>query len=61
MNKKELFFISVCVFCTVLAWLMADIYHAASREKVKSKIDLPKLQKYEIDRKTLMQLKGKTF
>ncbi|MDO8609005.1 MAG: hypothetical protein Q7R95_00495 [bacterium] len=60
MNKKELFYISLCIFCTVIAWLIADIYHASTVEKMKTKIELPSLQKYEINKNTLLILKNKT-
>lgn len=60
MNKKELFMISICIFFTVIAWLVADIYHAATQEKIKTKIELPQNQKYNINSKILLQIKDKT-
>ncbi|MFN4212603.1 MAG: hypothetical protein ACK4FL_01400 [Microgenomates group bacterium] len=48
MNKKELLFLSIGIFLTVIAWLIADIYHAATQEKIREKIQLPNLRKYEI-------------
>jgi hypothetical protein len=49
MNKKEVLLLSISVFLTVIAWLVADIYHAATEEKIKSKIELPNISNYVID------------
>lgn len=35
MKQKEFLIISVTVFLTVIAWIIADIYHITSTEKVK--------------------------
>lgn len=59
MNKKELLLLSIGVFLTVVAWLIADIYHAATTEKIKNKIELPVEIKYNIDLKTLNILQEK--
>lgn len=49
MNKKELLLISIGIFFTVIAWLIADIYHAATTEKIKTKVEATTLKKYEIN------------
>lgn len=59
MNKKELFILSIGVFFTVIAWLLADIYHVSSQEKIKIKVTLPKVQNYEIKKEVFLQLKEK--
>ncbi len=61
MNKKELFLISIGLFFTVVAWLIADIYHAASTEKIKNKVVGPVFKKYEISTKVLKTLKEKEY
>ena len=43
MNKKELLLLSIGIFLTVLSWLVADVYHAASEEKIKAKIEIPRV------------------
>jgi hypothetical protein len=48
MNKKELLFLSVGIFLTVVAWLIADVYHAANRVTTRTKIEVPTFPKYEI-------------
>jgi len=35
MKNKELFFISLTVFLTIITWIIADIYHIINTEKVK--------------------------
>lgn len=35
MKQKEFLIISITVFLTVVAWIVADIYHISSTEKVK--------------------------
>lgn len=58
MNKKELLLISVGIFFTVIAWLIADIHHAATIEKIKTKIEtLTPLKKYEISADILKNLR----
>ena len=59
MNKKELLLISIGVFLTVIAWLIADIYHAATQEKIKNKIALPQIIKYQTDENVLKMLLDK--
>ena len=58
MNKKELLLISIGIFFTVIAWLIADIYHAATTEKIKTKVEAATpLKKYEININILKNLK----
>ncbi len=59
MNRKELLLLSIGIFLTVIAWLVADIYHATTREKIKTKVELPSLSNYEIDPKILDILEKK--
>lgn len=57
MNKKELLLISIGIFFTVIAWLIADIYHAATTEKIKSKVEASTpLKKYKINADILKNL-----
>ncbi len=59
MNKKELLFISIGIFLTVIVWMIADIYHASIEDKIKDKIELPNLKNYLIDKKVLEIIKNK--
>lgn len=60
MNRKELFLLTIGFFLTVIAWLVADIYHVSTQEKIKAKISIPKIGKYDINEKILTILKEKT-
>jgi len=33
MNQKELLLISITIFCTIVAWIVADLYHIATSEQ----------------------------
>ncbi len=60
MNKKELMLLSIGIFLTVVAWLIADIYHAATVEQVKAKEEIPAIKKYDLSKDILQILKEKT-
>ncbi len=57
MNKKDLLILSIGIFFTVIAWLIADVYHAATTEKIKSQVQLPVLKTYTINTSVLKTLK----
>jgi hypothetical protein len=60
MNKKEILLLSIGVFLTVVAWLIADVYHASTEDKIESKISLPQINQYKINKNLLETLKDKT-
>lgn len=60
MNRKELLLLSIGVFLTVISWLIADIYHASTEDKIKSRISLPQTYQYKISTELLETLKNKT-
>lgn len=60
MNKKEILLLSIGVFLTVVAWLIADIYYASTADTIKSKISLPQVQQYKINKDILEILKNRT-
>lgn len=59
MNKKEILYLSIGFFLTVFAWLIADVYHAITREKERTNITVPVVQTYSINKETLNILKEK--
>lgn len=59
MNKKELMLLSIGIFLTVIAWLIADIHHASTEEKLKTKVELPAVKSYNISKEVLQQLQEK--
>ena len=60
MNKKEVLLLSIGVFLTVICWLIADIYHASTEDKIKSKISFPQDYNYKISKELLQTLESKT-
>lgn len=34
MNQKEIFLITLSIFLTIIAWIIADLYHVATTQKV---------------------------
>lgn len=59
MNRKELLLISVAIFLTVIAWLVADLYHAATTERLKDKVKVLKIKNYDMGKSIIDQLKAK--
>jgi hypothetical protein len=60
MNKKELLLLSIGIFLTVVAWLIADVYNATTQEKIKVKSEIPSLYKYKIKQDVLNVLNQKS-
>lgn len=60
MNRKEVLLLSIGVFLTVICWLIADIYHASTEDKIKLKMSLPQIYKYKISKDVFDTLKNKT-
>lgn len=59
MNRKELFFISVTIFLTIVAWVIIDAYRVDSEIKVeKEEISLIS-KKLNLDTSILKKLKEK--
>jgi len=52
--------LSIGVFLTVICWLIADIYHASTEDKIKSRITFPEVYQYKISKDLLETLKNKT-
>lgn len=60
MNKKEILLLSIGVFLTVITWLVADIYHASTEDKIKSNISLSQISQYKVNKGLLETLKNRT-
>lgn len=60
MNKKEILLLSIGVFLTVVTWLVADIYHTSTEDKIKSSINIPQISQYKVSKDLLETLKNKT-
>ncbi len=56
MNKKELFFLSLCIFLSVVAWLIADLQHASHTRQLLDDTVIPNVKQYTIDMQLLNRL-----
>lgn len=59
MNRKELLYISIAIFLTVIAWLVADIYHVATEAKVNEVVPILHIKNYDMGRSIIDTLKDK--
>lgn len=59
MNRREFFLISVGVFLTVIAWLIADVYHVSAREYGKDNLNLPLIKQTAVNKEIIEMLKGR--
>lgn len=60
MNRKELLLLSIGIFLTVFAWLITDIYHAATEDKIKTKVEWPIIKKHTLNNEILKTLQEKS-
>ena len=61
MNRKEFLLISVGVFLTVIAWLVADIYHATAQEYTKDSVSVPLVSQTIINKDIINTLKQRQY
>jgi uncharacterized membrane protein YciS (DUF1049 family) len=59
MNKKELIIISISIFCTIIAWIIVDIYHIKKTVSDKGLFKPVSLQNYEINKKIIDEVMKK--
>ncbi len=61
MKQKELLIISVTVFITIITWIVADIYHISTTQKiVPVEASMATVKKTTIDTSVLDILQAKT-
>lgn len=60
MNKKELLIFSICVFMTIVAWMIADLAHAKKTTIIEDIVTDVHIPSYTIDSETLSILQEKT-
>ena len=61
MNRKEFLLISLGIFCTVIAWLIADIYHATAQEYTKDTVSVPLVSQTAINKDMINALKQRQY
>lgn len=50
MKKKEIFILSLTIFLTVIAWSIAEIFHAATKEEDQELKSLQIIKSYTLDK-----------
>ena len=59
MNKKELLAISIGIFLTIIAWMVADLYHAKQTTVVEDVVNQAEVPNYKINPTIFSILKEK--
>jgi len=59
MNKKEVLWLSLTIFLTVVAWMILDIYKIKSNVTLDNEVYSSTIIKYKIDPNLLKKLKNK--
>ncbi len=49
MNRKEILYLSVCIFLTVVVWLVADLIFSSNKQVREEAIANPVLLQYKLD------------
>ncbi len=60
MSQKELFWISLTVFLTILAWMLLDIYRIKTRTSFENSLQSLETIDFKINQKVLNTLEGRT-
>lgn len=60
MNRKELFWISITIFLTIITWLLVDIYRIKTRSSSDMGLQNLQIVDFKVDTKMLKVLKEKT-
>ncbi len=59
MSKKELFYLSICIFLSVIAWLIADLHHASTVGQLQDDTEIPNVKQYTISNELIDKLMEK--
>lgn len=57
MNKREFLVISVCIFMTIAAWVVADIYHTQSQETTDTSVTVPAVKSISVNKQVLESIR----
>lgn len=60
MNQKELFWISLTIFLTIVSWMVLDIYRARTQVSVKSELGSLETVNFTIKSDVLQTLKERS-
>jgi len=59
MNQKELFFVSLTIFFTIIAWMLLEVFKAESVVKIEKEEKMVLEKTVSLDREVLKILKAK--
>lgn len=57
MNRREFLIISVCIFMTIIAWVVADVYHTQSQDAVETGIAIPAIKSISVNKGLLESIR----
>ncbi len=60
MKRKEILYLSICIFLTVVIWLVADLFFAANKDMREEQIANPVLLQYKLDPNIITIVEQKT-
>ncbi|MBI1862697.1 hypothetical protein HYS00_01110 [Candidatus Microgenomates bacterium] len=57
MNRRELLIISVGIFMTIIAWVVADVYHAQSQDTIDTTIAVPPIKSISVNKDLIQSIR----
>lgn len=57
MNRREFLIISVCIFMTIIAWVVADVYHTQSLDTPDIGITIPPIKSISVNKELLESIR----
>lgn len=59
MKQREILIISIGVFLTIVAWVVIEIYKVRNVQLIEQDVQLPTVQRYEINTEIIDKLRKK--
>lgn len=59
MKQREILILSIGIFMTIIAWVVVEVYRTNSVE-AQGAIELPRIEKHDIDTSVIDKLREKT-
>lgn len=59
MKQREILILAVGIFMTIIAWVVVEIYRT-NNIQAEGAVELPKIEKHDIDVSVIDKLRGKT-
>lgn len=58
-KQKELFYISLTIFLTIVAWIVIELYKIRTEGVIEKEVELPTIENYKLDMEVLDRLENK--